>query len=111
MCIRDRMISDVFVLPSEAESFGLAALEAMAAGVPVVATKTGGLPELVEDGVSGFLCEVGDVDSMAESALKILTSEEEFRDIRSSTLERAQTFRIDSVLPHYLSIYNNVTSH
>lgn len=109
--IEPLMISDVFVLPSEAESFGLAALEAMAAGVPVVATKTGGLPELVEDGVSGFLCEVGDVDSMAESALKILTSEEEFRDIRSSTLERAQTFRIDSVLPHYLSIYNNVTSH
>ena len=87
--IEPLMISDVFVLPSEAESFGLAALEAMAAGVPVVATKTGGLPELVEDGVSGFLCEVGDVDSMAESALKILTSEEEFRDIRSSTLERA----------------------
>ena len=57
------MISDLFILPSEAESFGLAALEAMAAGVPVIATNAGGLPELVESGVSGFLCNVGDTDS------------------------------------------------
>ena len=109
--IEPLMISDLFILPSETESFGLAALEAMAAGVPVIATNSGGLPELVEDGISGFLCDVGDIDSMASSVLKILSNEEVFRRYRSSTLERAQTFRIDSVLPKYINIYNNVTSN
>ncbi len=109
--IEPLMISDLFILPSEAESFGLAALEAMAAGLPVIATNTGGLPELVENGVSGFLCSVGDVESMASRVLKILSTEESFKGYRSSTLERAQTFQIDSVLPKYLNIYNNVTSN
>jgi len=109
--IEPLMISDLFILPSEAESFGLAALEAMAAGLPVIATNTGGLPELVENGVSGFLCSVGDVESMASSVLKILSTDEGFKGYRSSTLERAQTFQIDSVLPKYLNIYNNVTSN
>lgn len=106
--IEPLMISDIFILPSEAESFGLAALEAMAAGVPIVATKAGGLPELVESGVSGHLCDVGDTEAMADSVLAILSSEEKFSDIRSSTLERAQEFRIDFVLPKYLDIYNRV---
>ncbi len=109
--IEPLMISDLFILPSEAESFGLAALEALAAGVPVIATNAGGLPELVEDGVSGFLCKVGDVDSMAEKAIRILSNKNDFSDYRSSSLERAQTFKIDSILPQYLRIYNNVTSH
>ena len=109
--IEPLMISDLFILPSEAESFGLAALEAMAAGVPVIATNAGGLPELVENGISGLLCDVGDIDSMASSVLKILSNEAGFRGYRSSTLERAQTFRIDSVLPKYVNIYNNVTSN
>ncbi len=109
--IEPLMISDLFILPSEAESFGLAALEALAAGVPVIATNAGGLPELVEDGVSGFLCKVGDVDSMAEKAIRILSHKDDFSDYRSSSLERAQTFKIDSILPQYLRIYNNVTSH
>ena len=105
------MISDLFILPSEAESFGLAALEALAAGVPVIASNTGGIPELVEDGVSGFLCKVGDVKSMAEKAIRILSNKDDFSDYKSSSLEKAKTFRIDSILPQYLRIYNNVTSH
>ena len=80
----------------------------MAAGVPIVATKAGGLPELVESGVSGHLCDVGDTEAMADSVLAILSSKEKFSDIRSSTLERAQEFRIDFVLPKYLDIYNRV---
>ena len=106
--IEPLMISDLFILPSEAESFGLAALEAMAAGVPVIATNAGGLPELVESGVSGFLCNVGDTDSMAEGALKIIQDEAEFSEFRSNAIERAQCFRIDSILPQYLNIYNSV---
>lgn len=105
------MISDLFILPSEAESFGLAALEALAAGVPVIASNTGGIPELVEDGVSGFLCKVGDVKSMAKKAIRILSNKDDFSDYKSSSLEKAKTFRIDSILPQYLRIYNNVTSH
>src|SRR5690606_19532187 len=68
--------TDLFLLPSEKESFGLAALEAMACGVPVVSSNTGGLPEVNIDGVSGFLSDVGNVAEMAENALKILSSDE-----------------------------------
>ncbi len=106
--IEPLMISDVFILPSEAESFGLAALEAMAAGVPVVATNAGGLPELVVNGTSGHLCEIGDILGMSNSVLNILESEKRFSEFRSSTLERAQEFRIDFILPKYLEIYNRV---
>ena len=66
-------VSDLFLLPSAQESFGLAALEAMACEVPVVASRVGGLPEVVEDGVSGFLCEPEDVDGMAKAAIALLT--------------------------------------
>ena len=89
-------------------TFGLAALEAMAVGVPVIATNTGGLPELVENGVSGHLCEVGDIDKMASCVLEILSNDKSISEYRSSTLERAQNFRIDFILPKYLEIYNRV---
>lgn len=108
--IEPLMISDVFILPSEAESFGLAALEAMAVGVPVIATNTGGLPEVVIEGKSGFLSDVGDIDSMASGVQTILKDDHTFSEFRSSTLECAQRFRIDSVLPKYLNIYNELTS-
>jgi N-acetyl-alpha-D-glucosaminyl L-malate synthase BshA len=101
-------ISDIFILPSEAESFGLAALEAMAAGIPVITTNAGGLPELVEHGVSGFLREVGDVDAMANDVLHILTDEDTFSSFKASALKRADNFRIDKILPQYLDLYKSV---
>lgn len=71
--------SELFLLPSESESFGLAALEAMSCGVPVVASKVGGVPELITHGVNGFLADVGDVKAMSEFALTLLRDEEKQR--------------------------------
>ncbi len=65
--------ADLFLLPSQTESFGLSALEALASGVPVVASRVGGLPEVVRDGETGMLCPVGDVDAMAEAAIGLLS--------------------------------------
>ena len=102
-------ISDLFVLPSESESFGLAALEAMACGVPVVATEAGGLPEVIRHGVSGMLSPVGDVEQMADHAAFLLDPAHLER-FRTQAKERAMSFSIDRVLPAYLRIYNAVLS-
>ena len=77
--------TDVFVMPSELESFGLAALEAMACGVPCVTSNTGGLPELVKDGINGFSANVGDVDKMAEHVLHLLDSETDYQKFSDQT--------------------------
>ena len=98
-------ISDVFILPSEAESFGLAALEAMAAGVPVISTNTGGLPEVNEQGESGFLRNVGDVDGMASDLLQILETPESLNEFKAGAKKRAQNFNIEIILPQYLDLY------
>jgi glycosyltransferase involved in cell wall biosynthesis len=98
-------VSDVFVLPSESESFGLAALEAMAAGVPVLATHAGGLPEVIRHGVSGLLSEVGDYKGMAAHALRLLEPKQ-LAKFRLQARERADEFRIDRVLPSYLAAYD-----
>lgn len=100
-------ISDLFLLPSESESFGLAALEAMACGVPVVATEAGGLPEVIRHGVSGMLSPVGDVERMAEHALFLLDPENHER-FRVQAKERAGAFSIENILPEYLRIYDAV---
>ncbi len=97
--------SDVFMLPSETESFGLAALEAMASSVPVVASKAGGIPEVVEHGKSGLLHEVGDIDEMATHVLTVLDNQEEFR---ANALEKAKGFSISQILPKYLELYNSL---
>jgi N-acetyl-alpha-D-glucosaminyl L-malate synthase BshA len=101
-------VSDLFLLPSETESFGLAALEAMASGVPVISSNSGGLPEVNEQGVSGFLRDVGDVDGMATDALKILGSEESLQQFKRGALERAELFSIDKILPLYEDLYEEV---
>ena len=103
-------ISDLFLLPSETESFGLAALEAMASGVPVIASNTGGIPEVIEHGKSGFLHDVGDVASMAQSALYVLESKERLAAFGKQAKERAEVFHINKVLPQYESIYLKMTS-
>jgi N-acetyl-alpha-D-glucosaminyl L-malate synthase BshA len=98
--------SDLFLLPSETESFGLAALEAMAWSVPVISTNSGGLPEVNFEGVSGYLSEVGDIESMAQNALKILTHAETLSTFKSNALKIAQRFDIKNILPLYENLYN-----
>jgi len=98
--------ADLFLLPSAQESFGLSALEAMASGVPVVATTIGGLPEVVEDGVSGFLHPLGDVEGMAASALLLLGDDARLERSRRAARERAVTMFDESlVFPAYLELY------
>jgi N-acetyl-alpha-D-glucosaminyl L-malate synthase BshA len=101
--------SDLFLLPSEAESFGMAALEAMASEVPVIATLAGGLPEVIADGVNGYLLPVGDVDGMAQRALEILSDRDLQRRMgeagRAIALEK---FDVKRVVPIYREMYERV---
>jgi N-acetyl-alpha-D-glucosaminyl L-malate synthase BshA len=103
--------ADVLLLPSEQESFGLAALEAMACEVPVIASRVGGIPEVVTDGETGFLSEVGDVEKMANDAARLLTDTalriEMGRRARESAVSR---YRTDIVIPQYLNFYERVVS-
>ena len=102
--IEPLLISDMLLLPSETESFGLVALEAMAAGVPVVSSNVGGLPEVNVQGESGVLCDVGDVKGMAQGALRIL-SDEALPTFKQQAKRRAQQFTIHAILPQYLEVY------
>ena len=101
---------DLFVLPSESESFGLAALEAMACGVPVVSTDTGGLPEVNIHGVSGLLNPVGDVKAMAENARIILEDEASQERFREGAIEQASRYDLKIVLPRYEALYERVVA-
>ncbi len=98
--------ADLFMLPSAQESFGLSALEAMASGTPVIATNVGGLPEVVEHGVSGFLHELGDVESMAASAKSLLSDPQALAAFGRAARERAATrFGEGLVFPRYVELY------
>lgn len=99
--------SDLFLLPSETESFGLAALEAMANGVPVVSSNTGGIPEVNEQGFSGFLSEVGDCDEMAEKGIQILQNEETLNLFKDQARQQAAKFDIDKVVVMYEELYQS----
>lgn len=101
-------IADLFVLPSETESFGLAALEAMACEVPVISTNTGGIPEINVQGVTGYLSNVGDVDDMAANAIKILSDEFTLLQFRKNAIAQANKFSLDSILPMYEAYYRKV---
>ncbi|AXG74780.1 N-acetyl-alpha-D-glucosaminyl L-malate synthase BshA [Flavobacterium arcticum] len=97
--------TDLFLLPSETESFGLAALEAMACGVPVISTNSGGLPEVNREGYSGYLGNVGDVEYMAEKAISILSDDKVLYEFKSNALKVAQEFDIKNVMPLYENLY------
>ncbi len=101
-------ICDLFIMPSESESFGLAALEAMACEVPVISTNAGGLPEVNIHGVTGFLTDPGDVDSMARYAIQLLSDEEMLSQFRKNALAQAQVFDIENILPDYERFYEEV---
>lgn len=98
-------MTDLFLLPSETESFGLAALEAMACGVPVISSNSGGLPEVNFEGFSGYLSDVGKVDEMAENALKILKDDAVLSQFKTNALEVARKFDIKNILPKYEALY------
>ena len=98
--------SDLFLLPSEKESFGLAALEAMALKVPVISTNTGGLKELNINGNSGFTSDIGDIDSMASNAIKILSDKSLKKKYRSQAFKNAKKYDINRIIPLYENIYD-----
>ncbi len=103
-------MGDLFILPSETESFGLAALEAMAMRIPVISTNTGGLPEVNINGVTGFLSNVGDVDEMAANAIKLLSDEKLLSKFKDNAFNQAKKFDINAILPLYEKLYQKVTS-
>jgi len=101
--------ADLFLLPSEQESFGLAALEAMSCEVPVIATRVGGLPEVVRDGVDGYLVEVGDVEAMAARACEILSDDSLQEQIGAQARRHVlKHFTPEKVVLHYLEYYRKV---
>lgn len=97
--------TDLFLLPSETESFGLAALEAMSSGVPVISSNSGGLPEVNFDGFSGYLSNVGNVEEMAANAIKILKDDNVLNQFKANALEVARKFDIKTILPKYEALY------
>jgi N-acetyl-alpha-D-glucosaminyl L-malate synthase BshA len=100
--------ADLFLLPSQTESFGLAALEAMACGVPVIATRVGGLPEVVVHGETGALAPVGAVETMASAALQLLLDPARAAAAREASIRRVEMFTADRVVPQYEALYQRV---
>jgi len=101
-------VADLFLMPSETESFGLAALEAMACKVPVISSNAGGLPELNVDGFCGYMSNVGDIDDMAAKAISILENDEVLNQFKENAFTRAQDFDLKKILPHYIEFYNKI---
>ncbi len=103
-------VSDLFLLPSEYESFGLAALEAMAAAVPVISTNAGGLPEININDYCGFLSQVGDVEDMCKNSLLLLTDNEKHNQFKKNAVQQAMRFDINTIVPNYEELYNKFVS-
>ena len=103
-------VADVFLMPSETESFGLAALEAMACEVPVVSSNAGGIPEVNIEGVTGFLLDVGDVDGMAKRTLELLQDDAKLEQFKKNAFAQAQQYAIENILPQYEAFYEKIKS-
>lgn len=101
-------VCDLFLMPSDGESFGLAALEAMACQVPVISTNAGGMPELNINGVTGYMSNVGDIEDMAKNAFEILKDEATLQKFKQNALKRSKDFDIDKVLPMYENYYHRI---
>lgn len=104
-------IADLFILPSEYESFGLAALEAMAAEVPVISTNAGGLPEININGYSGFMSNVGDIEDMCKNALAIFKDEATTKQFKANALAQAKKFSIENIVPQYEQLYHRLIKY
>jgi glycosyltransferase involved in cell wall biosynthesis len=102
-------VSDVFLLPSELESFGLAALEALACEIPVIATRIGGIPEVVTDGETGYLSDIGDTDKMSADALVLLKDDDLRRSFGQTGREQAiERYGTEKIIPQYIAFYETV---
>jgi N-acetyl-alpha-D-glucosaminyl L-malate synthase BshA len=103
-------ITDLFLLPSAYESFGLAALEAMGCQVPVISSNAGGIPEINIHGVTGYLTDVGDTEAMAAYSIDLLRDEVKLNQFKQNALDQARRFNIDAIMPAYERLYKEVVS-
>jgi N-acetyl-alpha-D-glucosaminyl L-malate synthase BshA len=103
-------IADLFLLPSETESFGLSALEAMACSVPLIASNAGGLPEINIEGKTGYLSDVADTDSMAAHAIHILSDDERLLHFKKAAIAQARKFEKQHIIPQYEELYRQVVA-
>lgn len=101
-------ISDLFIMPSESESFGLAALEAMACEVPVISSNAGGIPEVNIDGVTGFTVKIGDIDALAEKSLILLKDDELLKKFKQQAYQESKKYSLDKILPIYEAYYEKI---
>jgi len=104
-------IADLFLMPSQSESFGLAALEAMSCGLPVIASNVGGLPELVVHETTGFISEMGNIEAMAKYAIELLSDKDKYKRFSNESRKRAEEkFRIDLITKEYEEFYSQILS-
>jgi len=101
-------IADLFLLPSEYESFGLAALEAMACKVPVISSNAGGIPEININGKTGYSSDVGDIDALANNSLKLLLDDKKMEEFKANAIKQANAFAIENIVPQYEALYERV---